>query len=347
VAHMPADVQDRLIRGSFSYDRIRFVGEALVSLNHLPLMHPLVQYLTGVGMVFGRVTGGNVTYFNGQVQSGSFQGYFPELFLVKTQVALLVLMLGAFIYLLWRARNTAAPKWLGILATNIREHILEWTLGGFVLFYFAAAIAGNLNLGIRHILPIFVPMFVLTAVATVQVLRHLPKTAWFKSAGIVVGLMVLWYGVSTIAAYPNYLSYFNETIGGSAQSDKYFSDSSVDWGQDLKRFKTYVTAHPEIHEIALDYFGGGSADYYFCARRYDAAGALVATAAGYDCSASVYREWHAKNGPYTGQYIAVSETFLENDRYYSRLYKEPGYAYLRQRQPIAKIGNSIFIYKLY
>jgi hypothetical protein len=58
-------------------------------------------------------------------------------------------------------------------------------------------------------------------------------------------------------------------------------------------------------------------------------------------------EWHSQNGRYTGQYIAVSETFLENDRYYAELNHTPGYEYLRQRQPIAKIGYSIYLFKLY
>jgi hypothetical protein len=162
----------------------------------------------------------------------------------------------------------------------------------------------------------------------------------------VVALLV-WYGLSSALTFPNFLSYFNEAIGGQGNSGRYFSDSSVDWGQDLKRFVSYVKSHPEIHHIALDYFGGGVPEYYFCQRRYDESGNLVASAEGYDCSHSPYEPWHSKYGRYSGQYIAVSETFLENDRYYSNLDHMEGYAYLRAMEPIAKIGNSIYVYKLY
>lgn len=74
---------------------------------------------------------------------------------------------------------------------------------------------------------------------------------------------------------------------------------------------------------------------------------MIATADGYDCSHSGVTMWHSQNGPYTGQYIAVSETFLENDRYYAAKDNEPGYAYLRAKTPIAKIGDSIYLFKLY
>jgi hypothetical protein len=61
----------------------------------------------------------------------------------------------------------------------------------------------------------------------------------------------------------------------------------------------------------------------------------------------VYDAWHVDYGEYTGQYIAVSETFLENDRWYSKINGTPGYEYLRQREPVAKIGYSIYVYKMY
>jgi hypothetical protein len=233
------------------------------------------------------------------------------------------------------------------LSAHFQAHILEWTLGGFAAFYFGISVAGNLNLGIRHILPIYAPMFVLVAIGVVKRLHYLSKTKWAAKAAVVLAALLVWYGGSTIAAHPYYLSYFNELIGGPANSGKYFSDSSVDWGQDLRRLKTYVDEHPEINHIAVDYFGGGVPEYYFCQRKFDERGKLVATADGYDCSTSVFEQWHSQYGEYTGQYIAVSETFLENDRWYSALNNMSGYDYLRAREPIAKIGYSIYLYKLY
>jgi hypothetical protein len=345
VARMPIEVQDKLIRGSLQAEHVGAVADFLLTFNHWPLMKPLAQYLLGLAMVGQRVQGGNVTYFNGQVTENSFNWYFPELFSLKTQLSLLIIGLVLLVAAVWRWRGLPVPQWPARLTVSMRRHLLEWLLGLFAVFYFIVAVAGNLNLGIRHILPVYIPIFVLVAVGSVRLWRRM-KLSWRKPALAIFGLLLAWYGVNTGGSYPNYLSYFNEVILGQGNSGKYFSDSSVDWGQDLKRLKTYIEEQ-HINKIAVDYFGGGVPAYYFCARKYDAMGQLVQTAEGYDCTESAYQEWHAQNGIYTGQYIAVSETFLENDRYYARIYQRPGYDYLRAREPIAKIGNSIYVFKLY
>ena len=343
--NMPESVQDKLIVGSLPAQNWTPVVHVLTSINNVAILKPLVQYILGVSMVFGRVAGGNVTYFNGAVTNQSFHGYFPEIFAFKTQVALLILLAVAVVVAVWRyLRGRQLYK---AVVAHFREHLLEWTLGGFAVFYFMVSVAGNLNLGVRHILPIYLPIFVLVAIATVNRLRWLNKTNWRKPAGVVFALLLVWYAGSTFVTHPSYLAYFNELAGGGSNAYKYFSDSGVDWGQDLKRLKTYVDENPQINHIAVDYFGGGVPEYYFCQRKYDEKGQWVATAAGYDCSHSVMEEWHSQYGQYTGQYIAVSETFLENDRWYSELNNVQGYQYLRDRTPIAKIGNSIYVYKLY
>lgn len=345
--NMPEAVQDRLIDGSLPAENIRGIAHFLMSINDVSVMKPLVQYLLGLTMVFGRVAGGNVTYFNGQVTNQSFHSYFPELFVLKTQVALLIISLAVTAFVLWRFFAKKPFKPSKQFADHFRTHVLEWTLGGFAAFYFLVSVSGNLNLGIRHILPVYVPIFVLVSIATVRMMRWVMKKNWHKYAGLAFAALLVWYAGSTVAAHPYYIPYFNELIGGSKNADKYFTDSSVDWGQDLRRLKTYVDDHSEINHIAVDYFGGGVPAYYFCQRKYDDHGRLIATAAGYDCSNSVFEDWHSEYGKYTGQYIAVSETFLENDKWYSELNGTDGYQYLRDMKPIAKIGYSIYLYKLY
>jgi hypothetical protein len=50
---------------------------------------------------------------------------------------------------------------------------------------------------------------------------------------------------------------------------------------------------------------------------------------------------------YTGQYLAVSETYLTNTKYYAALRGLPNYDYLLVRKPIDVVGGSIYVYKLY
>lgn len=345
---MPQDVQDRLISGSLYDPAAAPIVNTLTTINDAAALKPLAQYVLGVSMVFQRVAGGNITYFNGQVSNQGFHLYFPELFLVKTQVAFIVLGViciasGVIVLRLNRERPVRE-----LLMASWRRHNMEWALGAFAFFYFAISVSGNLNLGIRHILPIYVPLFVVVAVGTVTLTRKLAgMKQWQVPTAIVLAILLPWYAVSTVLAYPSYTAYFNEFTGGGDGAGRYFSDSNVDWGQDLLRLKSYVDAHPEINHIAVDYFGGAIPQYYFCDRTYDSNGQVIPNGSGYDCTNSVYEEWHSTYGNYSGQYIAVSETYLQNDRYFSALAGVPGYANLRAMEPIAKVGNSIYVYKLY
>ncbi|HUD11654.1 MAG TPA: hypothetical protein VMS08_04555 [Candidatus Saccharimonadia bacterium] len=351
VWNMPTYIQDNLIVGSLTSPNDLTIAKVLVWFSHVQLagiyfMKPIVQYFLGLVMDTGRVEGGNVTYFNGAVTDQSFRWYFPEMFALKTQVAFLILMIVSIWFLWWSLKRPKGRKFWNRVGDSFRKYTLEWTLGTFSLFYFAVSIAGNLDLGIRHILPVYLPIFVLVAISTVKIMRKLVKTKWNKLASAVLILLLGWYGMSTIAAHPYYISYFNELIGGGANAENYFTDSGVDWGQDFKRLVQYVDSHPKINHIAVDYFGGALPEYYFCQRAFNAQGQLI-TDGTYDCSHSKFEQWHSSYGRYPGQYIAVSETYLENDRYFAAQSNQPGYGYLRAMKPIAKIGNTIYIYKLY
>ena len=343
--NLPLAKQDQLIEASLAPDSP--VRKVLLKINHLPLMEPLAQYGLGIGMVFNRVSSGNTTYFLGQVTNQSFAWYFPVTYLIKTPLAfqlltLIVLINACYLYF----RKTPTKPWAKF-KTYSQNHFTELTFLGFIIFYAYFSIRSNLNLGIRHLFPIIPLITVLVAVATIRWIEALGSGGLRRAAQIFLGLMVIWYALANFWIYPSYLAYFNELIGGPANANKYVSDSSVDWGQDLKRLVSYVHDHPEINHIAVDYFGGGDPKYYFCNRKYNPDDSLVATAAGYDCSHSPYVEWHAQNGPYPGQYIAVSETFLENDIYYQTQRPNANYKYLRDKTPITKIGYSIYVYKLY
>ena len=67
--------------------------------------------------------------------------------------------------------------------------------------------------------------------------------------------------VSVVTVYPDYPSYFNETIGDPQNGWRYLSDSNIDWGQDLPALAEFVEEN-EIDRISLAYFGAGSPAFY-------------------------------------------------------------------------------------
>lgn len=75
--------------------------------------------------------------------------------------------------------------------------------------------------------------------------------------------MIFWNVVISFRAYPWYISYFNELIGGTKNGWKYFTDSNIDWGQGLKNLGVWVKENDFAKKgIYLSYFGTGDPEYY-------------------------------------------------------------------------------------
>jgi len=347
--NFPAEKQIELIEVSIA-NAPDIVRNVLVSMSGNKILQPFAQYVLGVSMVFNRISGGNTTFFLGEVTNQSFALYFPVSYLLKTPISFLVLLfisLAMFFKDIFTAQLKGKLPWIKKLWRNVAEyvsaHIPETVFFLFILFYSYISVTGNLNLGIRHLFPIMPLIYILVSKKIFTLFTHFKRKIGQTTGSVILALLLVWFGVSTINASPNYLSYHNELIGGGKNAYQVFTDSNVDWGQDLKRLNKWLAERPEIEKIKLDYFGGGEPRYYLCTRRLDENGQLIKSAAGYNCENSVYEKWEVTRGPTKG-WIAVSVTFLQNAKWYAQLLGQQDYDWLRDREPFAKIGNSIFVY---
>jgi tetratricopeptide (TPR) repeat protein len=68
--------------------------------------------------------------------------------------------------------------------------------------------------------------------------RHSRRWLWIG------GGLVAFHVISAMAIFPAEMAYGNEAWGGTANTHKYLSDSSVDWAQQLPHIKQWVDAHP-------------------------------------------------------------------------------------------------------
>lgn len=345
--HMSAAAQDKLISASLPSGYYNLYGKYLAQVNNFSILRPLVQYLLGVFMVINRVQSGNITYLLGEVTDQSFPLYFPVSFVLKTPIPMLILILTAFgAAVVSYVRKTPLKVW-GNFKAYTRKHFTELTCVLFIAYYSYISITGNLNLGIRHLFPMMPFVFILVAKKSIDLYHKATKPKHKTTIAVSLGVLVGWYGIAAVLQYPAYLPYINELFGGSAQASRYLSDSNVDWGQDGKRLVEYVNNNPDIDKIAVDYFGGADMRYYFCKRRFDDQGKLIADGSGYDCGGSKYIEWHVDYGKPKTKYIAVSETYLVSDLFYQK-YKPRTYNYqwLRDKTPVKRIGDSIYIYQV-
>ena len=279
-----------------------------------PIIRSYAHYLTGLFMVFHRVAGGNTTYFLGQVSNQGWKSYFPIIYAIKVPLAFHILTLIALIYAACLIKKPT-KGWL-------ESHFPEFSMLIFILIYWVVSIVGSLNIGVRHLLPVFPFTMLLVSGAII----HLLKDPYLKVKQAVLILLVFWQIFSVLSVFPHFLAYFNELAGGSKQGHFYAVDSNLDWGQDLKRLKQWVDQN-NIDKIYIDYFGGGRPEYYLKEK---------------------YESWHGtETGFPKNNYLAISATFLQGGKG-KPIVEIPQavnyYQWLNDYEPIARIGYSIFVY---
>ncbi len=106
-----------------------------------------------------------------------------------------------------------------------------------LLVILAASMVSHLNIGVRHVLPVF-PFLIVLAGATASLLLRSSRAGAYAVAALLLFLIV-----SSLHAYPDYLPYANEAFGGPANAYKVLGDSNVDWSQQPKEVRTYLDKH--------------------------------------------------------------------------------------------------------
>jgi hypothetical protein len=159
------------------------------------------------------------TYIFGKVYARGVWFYFPAAFIIKSTAAFMGLLLLTGFAIVTRKLRA-------------RREIFFLTIPP--VLYLLIATGTGLDIGARHILPMYPFLSVLIGGAALALAHGDRRWAY------VVGLLLAWHAVSSARAYPNYLAYSNEFWGGPANTYKYLTDSNTDWGQQLKAVKKYL-----------------------------------------------------------------------------------------------------------
>jgi hypothetical protein len=249
------------------------------------------------------------SYLLGQLSESGWWYYFPVAMAVKTPIATVVAIAGAA----WMAMARRAKWW-----NDLQRRWLAMCLLTPALLYTLFLMQSNLNLGLRHILPVYPLAYIAIGIVAAKF--------WSR---ILLTIMALALAVESLAAFPNFIPFFNIAVGGSRGGFAILGDSNLDWGQDLKPlskwYKTWRTDHPK-EKFYLCYFGIADPAYY-----------------GIDY-VNLPGGWGL--GPPTTMpsepgVIAISATRLQGI-YTPDL--ERLYAPLRAQKPMAVIGGSIYLY---
>jgi hypothetical protein len=283
----------------------------------------LAQYLRGLLMASQRTMWGNNAVFMGEISTDSWLYYFPALYLFKIPLAFHILFLMVLGGIFWKIKKPIKEKSFCFWIKNnfIITAFLIW-----VSLYWTAALVGNLNIGIRHLLPIFPFVYILVIWGLVRLISSANSPAFKKYIVISASVLFVWYIGSSLSTFPHYIPYYNELAGGTNKGYKIAVDSNYDWGQDFYRLLNFIE-EKEINEIHLDYFGGEDPQYWLKEK---------------------YIELNPKEikEPPKG-WVAVSLNQLMGGiaEPAPNFNQETGYyQWLENYQPVARAGKSMFVY---
>lgn len=183
----------------------------------LGLRLPAPRFFIGVKMLWEHNLRGHGAYLFGRRSLFGFWYFFPVVLAIKTPLAMIALSVWAAFC--WLRRGTARAVMplafcLGILLVSMTSRI---------------------NIGVRHVLPVYCGLSVLCgtlAAGELSAARRKPIAA----AAII--LLLLWHVLSSGLAHPDYLAYTNELAG--SEPEKILADSDLDWAQDMRRLGAYL-----------------------------------------------------------------------------------------------------------
>jgi len=178
---------------------------------------------------------GHDAFLLGARRSTGWWYFFPVVLAVKTPLALFLLA-AAGLPLAFRLRRIG-----GLLPLALCLGVL------------LPAMAARINLGVRHILPVYVGLSILGGLGAVRLAQ--------SRRALLPALLIAWMAVSGAWSHPDYLTYFNELAG--SRPDRIIVDSDLDWRQDLvlvaRRLRQYRV---DAISFDLDPWAYPNADIY-------------------------------------------------------------------------------------
>jgi len=329
-------------------------------------------YLFGLAHVLNR-SGRFIGFLNGRYSVSGSWFFFPYCWLVKTPLAVFAL-LGLSAAAAWRyARDPGHTRRRVARASYRLTPLLV-----FPAVYGAAAVTSSLNLGERHLLPVYPALFVVAGGAGAWLGRkHLLATS-------VAAMLLLSLPIESFRIWPHYLAYFNALAGGPSSGYRHLVDSSLDWGQDLPGLERWLEKTRADQgsrlPVYLSYFGTGDPAHYridarqiYSYQDWRSERPLHTLTGGIYCiSATMLQAVYTRApGPWAAPYeAAYQQRRIEIERFRSaptegaapsgpetaawrRLASEFDElrfarlsAYLRRREPDHQIGYSILIFRL-
>jgi hypothetical protein len=200
--------------------------------------------------------------------------------------------------------------------------------------YLALTMTSHLNIGVRHLLP----MFPFAAIAGAGFIAAVVKVGLKRDRRLGVALVAITLVpvlVIAVSTFPNYLTYFSPLAGGAARGWQTLSDSNVETGQEVKPLACYLKEHGESRVTGI--MVGGEFLKFYGIQADDFPG-------WYDDDDSAEDSGEQREPePIKTEYVAIGAWYL-SEVDLSDKQKEIIDVYKHQ-QPEVMVGNSIFVFR--
>ncbi len=295
-------------------------GFRLEPLPGSSLRLPLVAHVQMTRVIM--VESARTAFLWGEVREGGWWWYFPAAFLLKTPIPILILLAGSLLVSISTIHNPQST-------------IYNLTFWLFPALYVAVAIRSGMNIGYRHLLPVFPFLYVGireygVGIKNPQSQIPNPKSLFtlYSLLFTSYSLLLVWLIIGTLRVYPFAIAYFNELAGGPRNGYHYLVDSNVDWGQSFKALKVWMD-ETGTDEVGLSYYTWIDPAVYGVRYRPlpPAQGAAPLFVRRYDPAPGVY---------------AISATPLQGVMVADR----DLYDWFRHREPVAQPGYGLLVYEV-
>jgi len=212
-------------------DRNSRLGKIVDRTASIPI--PGYAFFRGFFTVIGHSIGGQGSYLLGQFGDKGWWYYFPIAYFSKTSTPTLIAffaVVGIGIATIFH-QYQQKKSWRRMFLDADRRWLV-FTL--IPTIFFLTSMTSHLNLGWRHIMPIYPYIFVLAGSLTARQIFPHYNAIIIALVGIVSMIIV------QVKTFPNEIGYFNSFAGGSKNGSNILMDSNLDWGQDLLKLTSFM-----------------------------------------------------------------------------------------------------------
>jgi MFS family permease len=345
VLYLIAWLQDRsprhwLIRGTSDIVLVLVVaglvlwagyGFEIASIEGVPAPLPAATHIRIFQSLREHYDLGHPTFAFGKVSDQGWWWYFPAAFAVKTPLPTLILLGMASLLglskLVRKMKGCQRRIEVGeaFRTTPAAARALTWAiLVIFPLLYTISSLFSTVNIGYRHLLPILPVVYIIAG-------QLLPPSQWravgnaLPQRAFISGLLI-WLAIGTLTSSPYPLTFFNALGGGSSGGYQYLVDSNLDWGQNLWDLTYWMDQNDADHVFYAHYSPANPRVY-----------GINASFLPPDPRAGSFAPWRPEPGLY-----AIGATVLQG----AYTLDVNTYAWFRAREPVAKLGNALFLYEV-